>query len=439
MHKTYKVTQPVAASTRLYTEHTKYIVMNKSFFLPLTILAVFLALTSCQQAEEKGQLTLGLDLVEEDMLKAASSNNGLTTALITIMREDGSLVYDKEPLELIRFGDALMTRSLKLPVGGFMLTEFMLTDSSGVVLWATPREGSKLAGLVNNPLPQFFHINPNEATSVNIQVIRVGQYPPEDFGYAQFNIDFVERFCLKVHYTQRCPDDERDSILGPDGTVMPYYQARLKVFVYDRLVLDEPMLPGENKYALPAPAGHYLLVATGCMGNTIFKQDFGMEELGMFRCDPDFTPLFIPGIEDPDIVITPEGIYEPKIKQGLFGQIMPPLDNFMDSTMNDADFLVKDIHIFPYAVLDSIYTFAPIDCYISPDMLPERPLAKVRSNSEGYFQLELRQGEYLYLVKTENGYYMDAFVSSHRPGYVMIKQWEVSHVFINMMDCSMWM
>jgi hypothetical protein len=51
-------------------------------------------------------------------------------------------------------------------------------------------------------------------------------------------------------------------------------------------------------------------------------------------------------------------------------------------------------------VLDSIYTFAPIDCYISPDMLPMGPVAKVRSNSDGFFQLELRQGEYLYLVKT---------------------------------------
>ena len=71
--------------------------MKKSIFLPLAILAVFLALTSCQQAEENGQLTLGLDLVEENMLKAASSNRGLTTALISIMREDGSLVYDKEP------------------------------------------------------------------------------------------------------------------------------------------------------------------------------------------------------------------------------------------------------------------------------------------------------------------------------------------------------
>jgi len=389
--------------------------------------------------EEKGQLTLGLDLVEESKQKATGSKEYLTTALITIMREDGTMVYDKEPIELIRFGDALVTRGLKLPVGAFMLTEFMLTDSSGVVLWASPKEDSKLAGLVNNPLPRHFRIQANEATSVSIQVIRVGNRPPEDFGYARFNIDFVERFCLKVHYTPDCPDYERDSILGPDGSMVPYYQARIKVYVYDRLVLNEPMFPGENKYALPLGTRHYLVMASGCDGSTILKKDFTAKELTGFRCNPNYPHLMIPGDVDEDITITPEGIYEPEIKQGLFGQINPPLDFFMDTTVNEADILVKDIHIFPYYVLDSIYTFAPINCFISPDMIGEKPLAKVRSNSEGYFQLELRAGEYLYLVKTEEGYYIDAFVSSHRPGHIMIYPEEVTHLMIALMDCSRWM
>ncbi len=143
-------TQPEGHQMRLYRKHTKRNTMNKNIFLLLSLFAGIMFLSSCNQVEEKGQLTLGLNLVEEGLQKATSSENYLTTALITIKREDGTLVYDKEPIELIRFGDALMTRSLKLPVGGFLLTEFMLTDSSGVVLWATPKEDSRLAGLVNN-------------------------------------------------------------------------------------------------------------------------------------------------------------------------------------------------------------------------------------------------------------------------------------------------
>lgn len=420
--------------------------MKKNFIFALAILTGLLSLNSCNQVEEKGQLSLGLEMMDENLQKSAATYEHLTTALITIMAEDGSLVMDKEPVELIKFGDAVMTRSLKLPVGGYILSEFMLTDSSGVALWATPKEGSVLENLVRNPLPRHFNIQPNETNSLSLQVIRVGSYTPEDFGYAQFNIDFVERFCLKVAYTQRCPSYEYDSLIGPDGSMMgpdgsmmPFYQGRIKVFLYDRLVLNEPMNPGENKYPLPMVNGRYVVVATGCDGTTIFKQDFSLRELGQFRCNPDYPYLQIPGNTDPDIVITPEGIYEPNIRQGLFGRFEPPLDYFMDSTLNTDNFFVRDLHIFPYHVMDSIYTFAPVDCYIHPDMVPEKPLVKLRSNSEGYFQVELKEGEYLYMVKTEEGYYIDAFVSSHKPGYVRIYPGEVTHLYISLMDCSMWM
>lgn len=413
--------------------------MKKHPFQLTALFTGLMILISCSQAEEKGQLTFGLDLVEETLQKAAASETYLTTALVSIISEEGTLVYDKEPVELIRFGDGLITRSLRLPVGGFTLTEFMLTDASGEVLWATPMEGSRLAGLVQNPLPQYFKIHPNESTSVNIQVIRVGNHPPEDFGYAQFNIDFVERFCLKVHYTQECPWYGFDSIMGPNGDMIPYYQSRLMVYLNDQQVLEEPLYPGINHVQLPLIAGRYLVMATGCDGNNIFKEYFSLDELSGFRCDPNDPPLMIPAGQDPDIVITPEGIYEPTIRQGLFGQLIGPLDSFMDSTLNLDQLLVRDIYLFPYHVLDSIYTLSPINCYISPELLPERPVAKVRTNSEGYFQLELEPGEYLYLVKTDQGYYMDAFVSSHRPGYVMIYPEEVTRLMIGLMDCSMWM
>jgi len=261
---------------RLYIITTKIEIMKKHPFQLTALFTGLIILFSCSQAEEKGQLTFGLDLVEETLQKAAASETYLTTALVSIMSEEGTLVYDKEPVELIRFGDGLITRSLRLPVGGFTLTEFMITDASGEVLWATPMEGSSLAGLVRNPLPQYFKIHPNESTSVNIQVIRVGNHPPEDFGYAEFNIDFVERFCLKVHYTQVCPWYEFDSIVGPDGVMIPYYQSRLMVYTNDQLVLEEAMYPGINHYQLPLIRGSYLVMAIGCDGNSIFKEYFSL-------------------------------------------------------------------------------------------------------------------------------------------------------------------
>ena len=165
------------------------------------ISAIFMGiiiLSSCKQVEESGHLKFGLDLTEEATLKAATMEREVVAALVSIQSVNGEMVYDKEYLELIRFGDQFVTRSMKLPMGEFMLTEFMLTDASGEVIWATPKEGSRLAKLVSTPLPQYFGIHPNETTSLDIQVIRVFDHQPGDFGYAEFNIDFVNRFCLKV-------------------------------------------------------------------------------------------------------------------------------------------------------------------------------------------------------------------------------------------------
>lgn len=413
--------------------------MKRGIYLFTAIFLSLLALSSCNQSEERGRLTLGFDLVDENLEKSASTDDYLSIALLTVVGEDGSLVYDKEPVELIRFGPGLVTRSLELPVGSFRLTEFMLTDTAGEVLWATPKEGSRLAGLVNNPLPQEFRIHADESTSVNIQVVQVGNRPPEDFGYVQFNIDFVERFCLKVRFSTNFPDCGNDSILGPEGIMMPYYQSRLIIYAGDRLILNERLDEGLNRFELPMTSTWYLVTATACDGQTFFKQEFSLDELSMFACDPNNPPLLIQYGENPKVIITPEGLYQATIRQGVFGQITGPLDTFMDSTLMDVQPLIQDIHFFPYHVLDSIYTFAPIDCLIPYELIHMEPELVVRSNSEGFFQAELNQGEFLYLVRTDQGYYMDAFVSSHRPGYVKVSPGEVFELSIHLADCSLWM
>ncbi len=226
--------------------------MKKNLIFVLALLTGLFSLNSCNQVEEKGQLSLGLEMMDESLQKAAVSNEHLTTALITILSEDGSLVMDKEPVELIRFGDAVMTRSMKLPVGGYILSEFMLTDSSGVVLWATPREGSRLENLVQKPLPTHFRIQPNETSSLRLQVIRVGSYTPEDFGYARFNIDFVERFCLKVAYTQRCPTWEYDSLMGTRRKHdCPFMSRESGYFSTIALYWTSPCIPGKINMPFP--------------------------------------------------------------------------------------------------------------------------------------------------------------------------------------------
>ena len=407
------------------------------YFLPGILFALML-ISSCNQVEESGSLKFDLDLSEESALKAADDDAQVVEALVSVQNVNGELIYDKEPLELIRFGDQFVTRSLKLPVGEFMLTEFMLINSFGEVVWATPKEGSRLAHLVRTPLPQFFGIQPDETTSLDIQVIRVNDHPPEDFGYAQFNIEFVNRFCLQVYFNCRCMETGTDTTPVLDASGRPILQPRFMIWSGDRLLVDEPLLPGLNHYPVPRLNNYYTLMAFGHYGEQIFEQEFGADELMEFRCDPDFPPLMIYNEPNSEVIITPEGLYEPTITQGIFGSIVLPVDDHMDENGTDVWPVVRDIYFFPFNVLDSIYTFAPMGCYIPFHMIPMEPVAIVRTNSDGIFQVPMEVGEYLYLVKLEEGYYLDAFISSHRPGHVIVYPGEVTKIEIHVIDCSMW-
>lgn len=423
------------------------------YLLTATVIAL-LAVSSCNQVEETGLVAFGLEMTAdgtqkstgEDALNFIDNPNNFLTALVSIQGEDGVVVYDKEPLELLRFGSGIVTRSLKLPIGNFLLTEFMLVDSMGVVVWATPVEGSPLAHLVRDPLPRKFRVHPDETTNLDIQVVRVFDHPPSDFGYAEFHIGFVNRFCMKVMFACRCPQPWNDSTpaMGlPDdaGNIspgVPYLQPRLTIWRGERLILDEPLNPGLNKYVLPIFRDHYILRATGFFGEVFFEQRYDIEELQKFRCRDNYPPLVIHYGDGPGIIITPEDLLEPTIKQGVFGFLTEPGDPDPAGEIV-IEPLVGELYFFNFNILDSIYTFAPIGCHIPFDWITAPPVAVVRSNSDGFFEVPLDAGEYNYMLLMENGYYIDAWLSSRRGGYVMVKPEELSELKIHVVDCSMWM
>ncbi len=130
--------------------------MKKRLFTLIAVTAMALSWPSCKHEEQNGTLQFGMQLSDDSVLKSATVDRNVSEALITIVGMDGQMIYDKEPLQLLKFGDQYITRLLELPVGEFKLTEFMLIDSSGTVLWATPVEGSNLAHLVKDPASGTF-------------------------------------------------------------------------------------------------------------------------------------------------------------------------------------------------------------------------------------------------------------------------------------------
>jgi len=395
---------------------------------------------SCTQIEETGEIQFGLELSEDSALKSGSGDGdyAISAALVTIMSETGELIYDKEELPVYKFGNGYTTKSLKIPMGEFELQEFMLIDLAGEVRWATPKKGSRLAHLVRHPLPLPFVINPDETTNLDIQVVRVNDHPPADFGYVNFAIGFVDRFCVKVFYSSRCMEE------WPDGIMAPVHQPLLTIWAGDQMLLREPLQGGLNHFAVPFVSEWYLVTATDCHGNVIYEEKMTLDGLLEHRCGDQFEPLLIYR-DSPDILITPEGLKEPTIRQGVFGTIYLPVDYIpVDDTLIVADNssvypVIRDVYFYPYSVTDSIQTFAPMGCYFPADALRMDPLAIVRSNSDGIFQVPLEEGDYLYLVKQGNQYYRGSYETSEMPGFVKVYPGEVSWLYIHVLDCSMWM
>jgi len=393
---------------------------------------------SCNKNQETGTISFGLDnFIEDGQLKSAATEIGASEALVSIVNASGELVFDKEPLPLYRFGDGLVTKSLKLEVGKYQLVEFMLVDSAGVILWATPKEGSPLENLVSDPLPAVFRVTADETTKLNVEVVRVGTYTPADFGYVSFDIEFVNRFCLQLFYSTRCYEEWNDSIMTADGSYAPVYQSHLVVWAGDRIVLNESLNPGLNYYTLPVYDGVYRFMATNCHNDTTYRHRFLIKELLRHSCRNEFNPLVIYD-GDTGIYVTPEDLFEPTIGQGVFGQVTVAVNDSSDNGQTGFKAVTRDVYFFPYFEYDSIfYGTGPVDCHFNMD-IPVEPVFISRTNSSGFFQAALDPGVYLYMVKEDEGFYIDLYISSRVPGRVEVKENEVTKLYIRIVDCGLW-
>lgn len=127
-------------------------------------------------------------------------NEGAASILISVEDENGNKIYDRKSLEVYSFNDSYLSEPIDLNPGKYKLTGFLVLDAKGNVIYATPKEGSKFAYLVEDPLPIGFSTQSNITSKVNPQVISVSSLSPEDLGYSTFTFDIVSTvdFLLSV-------------------------------------------------------------------------------------------------------------------------------------------------------------------------------------------------------------------------------------------------
>jgi hypothetical protein len=111
--------------------------------------------------------------------------------VVSVRNAAGEEVYTHKNLVLLTLGGQFVSEPLLLKAGEHQLTEFLVIRSDGTVIFAAPLEGSALASLVQDPLPQSFVVGPEAITNLNVEVLDTENQVPEAFGYVTFGFTEV--------------------------------------------------------------------------------------------------------------------------------------------------------------------------------------------------------------------------------------------------------
>lgn len=172
---------------------------SRNVALVVVMLAALIAF-SCFQEDPKsktGTITFSFGSKTAPNGRAATDNAAFV--LVSIKNKAGSVIYDKKKIELYSFGNTYLSEPIELKPGSYNLTEFIVLDSNGEVIYATPLEGSALAHLVADPLPISFNIFDDQTEKVTPEVLAIDDiHDAEDFGYTTFSFNVVETLSFQL-------------------------------------------------------------------------------------------------------------------------------------------------------------------------------------------------------------------------------------------------
>ena len=249
-------------------------------------------------------------------------------------------MHDRKSILLHRFGDDFISEPIALHTGAYQLTEFLVLDASGNVIYAAPVENSALAYLAEDPLPRSFNVAHDQTTKVTPEVVKVEGNSANEFGYSTFNFHVVETFTFST------------GIMAYDWSTKNFEltEAHLRVSHGDDILYDADLPAATNGIRIKKGFDAYSITVTK-EGYIDFEQTFSADSL-MEHVAPG-TPL----------VIT---LLEGSLTEGLIAHY-PFNHNAQDQSANNLDGIVHGATPTPdrKGALNSAYRFDGVDDYIS--------------------------------------------------------------------------
>lgn len=162
----------------------------------LLILLVILYTTGCREEEsiQQGNVQFSFSSVNTDQADARQQLTDIPAGSflrLTVTKANGDSVFTSKKIALIKTGNDLLTDPVKLPKGGYVITDFMIVDPQDSLLFAIPKRGSDLAKWVKNPLSVQFTVGTEAVSNIEGEVISAFHRNPKDFGYSSFGAKVI--------------------------------------------------------------------------------------------------------------------------------------------------------------------------------------------------------------------------------------------------------
>ena len=128
--------------------------------------------------------------------------------IISILNSENDVILNNQELLLSSTdGVNFISEPVDLDVGDYSITTFNVINSENQVIFASPFEDSEIAESTNSPLPIPFSVDRNTTENntpiVTPEVILVlDTDTPEQFGFASFSFDIIERQSLFISATE---------------------------------------------------------------------------------------------------------------------------------------------------------------------------------------------------------------------------------------------
>ena len=161
--------------------------MKKLTLLTILLAAVLFGCKKEDTAPATQDVVFTAQTMSTDGLKSSNSQTA-DYAKVTI---SGTTYYP----EVFYLDGNTYTQSIKLPVGTYTVTEFLLMDdnntpddmSDDIILKATPMSGSTYADFVSTPLPFDFTVEAFKKAEIQIEVLDFEAANYQEFGFVWFN------------------------------------------------------------------------------------------------------------------------------------------------------------------------------------------------------------------------------------------------------------